>query len=184
MLFRVFNSQEERRNFNGSAFIEVQFCKLLVGTKRKKTVSLNSIKNWQNDSANRDFRRGTKRNAQGKAHDYGQQMQMRLFYKGTGISRGRFMSTAVSRVVEQHLSACLCIAKRCNAWLWTDEDKNVWCGLPGWGQSLYSWRSCGRLRASGLSEQREPDFSLTCLLAADCPAEIHPKETRRISKQK
>ena len=50
MLFHIFNSQEERRNFGGSAFIEVQFCKLPVGTKLKKIVSWRSIKNWQNDS--------------------------------------------------------------------------------------------------------------------------------------
>lgn len=50
MLFHIFNSQEERRNFGGSAFIEVQFCRLPVGTKLKKIVAVGSIKNWQNDS--------------------------------------------------------------------------------------------------------------------------------------
>lgn len=50
MLFRVFNSQEERRNFGGSAFIEIQFCKLPVRTKLKKIVSAGSINHWQNDS--------------------------------------------------------------------------------------------------------------------------------------
>ena len=35
MLFHVFNSQEERRAYGGSAFIEIQFCKL--STKRKVT---------------------------------------------------------------------------------------------------------------------------------------------------
>lgn len=50
MLFHVFNSQEERRNFGGSAFIEIQFCKLPAGTKTKKIFSLDNIKSWQNDS--------------------------------------------------------------------------------------------------------------------------------------
>ena len=50
MLFLVFNSQEERRKYGGSAFIEMQFCKLPVGTKTKKIVAVRSINNWQNDS--------------------------------------------------------------------------------------------------------------------------------------
>ena len=50
MLFHVFSSQEERRTFGGSAFIEVQFCKMPYKTKIKKIVAVNSIKNWQNDS--------------------------------------------------------------------------------------------------------------------------------------
>ena len=50
MLFHVFSSQEERRTFGGSAFIEVQYCKMPYKTKTKKIVAVNSIKNWQNDS--------------------------------------------------------------------------------------------------------------------------------------
>ena len=50
MLFHVFTSQEERRTFGASAFIEVQFCKMPYKTKIKKIVAVNSIKNWQNDS--------------------------------------------------------------------------------------------------------------------------------------
>ena len=50
MLFHIFSSQKERRNFGGSAFIEVQFCKLPADTKLKKIVATGSIKNWQNDS--------------------------------------------------------------------------------------------------------------------------------------
>ena len=50
MLFYTFNSQEERRAFGGSMFIELQFCKLPVGTKNKKIISVDSIVNWQNDS--------------------------------------------------------------------------------------------------------------------------------------
>lgn len=48
MLFHVFSSQEERRNFGGSAFIEIQFCKMPHKTKTQKLVS--SIQHWQNDS--------------------------------------------------------------------------------------------------------------------------------------
>lgn len=50
MLFHVFDSQEERRKFGGSAFIEIQFCRIPCGTKTENLVSVNSIKNWQNDS--------------------------------------------------------------------------------------------------------------------------------------
>lgn len=50
MLFHVFSSQEERRDFGGSLFIEIQFCKLSKGVKTKKIVAVNSIENWQNDS--------------------------------------------------------------------------------------------------------------------------------------
>ena len=50
MLFLVFNSQEERRKYGGSAFIEMQFCRLPVGTVTKDIVAVKSINNWQNDS--------------------------------------------------------------------------------------------------------------------------------------
>lgn len=50
MLFHVFGSQEERRNFGGSAFIEIQFCKMPDKTETKKLVAVSSIENWQNDS--------------------------------------------------------------------------------------------------------------------------------------
>lgn len=50
MLFHMFDSQEERRNFGGSAFIEMQFCKLPAGTKISELVSPSSIKHWKNDS--------------------------------------------------------------------------------------------------------------------------------------
>ena len=50
MLFHVFSSQEERRNFGGAAYIEIQFCKIPYGTKSKKLVAVNSINHWQNDS--------------------------------------------------------------------------------------------------------------------------------------
>lgn len=48
MLFYTFNSQEERSKFGGSAFIEIQFCKMKFGTKIKELVDIDSF--WQNDS--------------------------------------------------------------------------------------------------------------------------------------
>lgn len=50
MLFYTFNSQEERSNYGGSMFIEIQFCKLPVGTPIKRVVAVGSINYWQNDS--------------------------------------------------------------------------------------------------------------------------------------
>lgn len=50
MLFHTFSSQEERRNFGGSAFIEMQFCKLPSTMKIKEMVEVSRIKNWQDDS--------------------------------------------------------------------------------------------------------------------------------------
>lgn len=49
-MFHQFASQEERRSFGGSAFIELQFCKMPFGTKTKKLVSAGNIPYWQNDS--------------------------------------------------------------------------------------------------------------------------------------
>ena len=50
MYFHTFNSQEERRNHGGSAFIEIQFCRLPTGTTIQELVAVDRIKNWQNDS--------------------------------------------------------------------------------------------------------------------------------------
>ncbi|MBE6655007.1 MAG: hypothetical protein E7608_06070 [Ruminococcaceae bacterium] len=50
MLFHVFASQEERRVFGGSYFIEMQFCALPHGTLEKDIVAVDNIKNWENDS--------------------------------------------------------------------------------------------------------------------------------------
>lgn len=50
MLFLTFDSQEERRKYGGSAFIEMQFCKLPPKTKTKNIVKSKNINNWQNDS--------------------------------------------------------------------------------------------------------------------------------------
>lgn len=50
LLFLTFNSQEERRKFGGSNFIELQYCRLPPRTKIKEIVSVNAIRNWENDS--------------------------------------------------------------------------------------------------------------------------------------
>ena len=49
-MFHIFNSQEERREYGGSAFIEIQFCRLSNDTSLSEIVADNSIKNWMNDS--------------------------------------------------------------------------------------------------------------------------------------
>lgn len=50
MLFYKFSSQEERRAYGGSTFIEFQFCKLPSKTPIKTIVAVDSIENWKNDS--------------------------------------------------------------------------------------------------------------------------------------
>lgn len=48
MLFHIFNSQRERREYGGSCFIELQFCSLPKGTPIETLV--NSDVHWQDDS--------------------------------------------------------------------------------------------------------------------------------------
>lgn len=48
MLFHTFNSQEDRRKYGGSAFIEMQFCVLPAGTGIKNIVAVDKIQNWLN----------------------------------------------------------------------------------------------------------------------------------------
>lgn len=50
MLFYSFNSKEMRKKCSGSAFIEIQFCKLPAGTKTEDIVAVDRISHWQNDS--------------------------------------------------------------------------------------------------------------------------------------
>ncbi len=49
-MFHIFNSQEERREYGGSAFIEIQFCRLPRDTSLSEIVDVDSIENWMNDS--------------------------------------------------------------------------------------------------------------------------------------
>lgn len=48
MLFHIFNSQQERREYGGSCFIELQFCRLPMETPIKELV--NNDVHWQDDS--------------------------------------------------------------------------------------------------------------------------------------
>ncbi len=48
--FHSFESTEERREFGGSGFIELQYCKLKPSASIKKVLSLRSISYWQSDS--------------------------------------------------------------------------------------------------------------------------------------
>lgn len=50
MLFHIFNNQDERREFGGSDFLELQFCQLKRGTSIKKIVDTDTITCWLNDS--------------------------------------------------------------------------------------------------------------------------------------
>lgn len=50
MLFYTFSSQEERRKFGGSNFIEIQYCRFTEGTEIQKLVSVDAIERWKNDS--------------------------------------------------------------------------------------------------------------------------------------
>ena len=50
MLFHAFSSQEERRRFGGSCFVELQFCRMPPGTPVKRLVDVDSICNWMDDS--------------------------------------------------------------------------------------------------------------------------------------
>ena len=49
-IFYSFKSKEERRVVGGSAFIEIQYCKLKPRASIQKKVSLHAIDNWQDDS--------------------------------------------------------------------------------------------------------------------------------------
>lgn len=50
MMFRIFHSQEERRKFGGSAFVEIQFCKMKPEGDLKKIVAVSNLNHWQDDS--------------------------------------------------------------------------------------------------------------------------------------
>ena len=50
MLLLTFPSQEERRKFGGSAFLEIQFCRMPKEPPIKEIVAVENIKSCQNDS--------------------------------------------------------------------------------------------------------------------------------------
>lgn len=49
-MFHTFSSQEERGEWNGSDFLEIQFCSMPKGTAVEKIVAVDSISHWLNDS--------------------------------------------------------------------------------------------------------------------------------------
>ena len=49
-MFYSFATQEERRAFNGSDFLELQFCRMPPGTDIEVLVAVDSITDWLNDS--------------------------------------------------------------------------------------------------------------------------------------
>ena len=50
MLFYTFHSQDERRKFGGSAFIEMQLCKMGPEAEITQLTAVSNIDHWQNDS--------------------------------------------------------------------------------------------------------------------------------------
>ena len=50
MRFISFSSQDERRKFGGSDFIEFQYCKLKQGAEIKEIVSVETVEHWKDDS--------------------------------------------------------------------------------------------------------------------------------------
>jgi hypothetical protein len=49
-LFKSFKTQDERREYAGSALIEIQFCKLPEDILIEEIVSVDAIEHWKNDS--------------------------------------------------------------------------------------------------------------------------------------
>lgn len=49
-MFYTFSSLEERREFNGSDFFEIQFCRLPKKTEIEIIVAVDSISHWLDDS--------------------------------------------------------------------------------------------------------------------------------------
>lgn len=49
-MFYTFSSQQERQKEGGTAFVEIQYCRLPRGSDIKTLVSVDSICNWRDDS--------------------------------------------------------------------------------------------------------------------------------------
>lgn len=49
-MFHTFCSQEERKNFGGSDFLEMQFCRMPPNTEIERMVAADRIKHWCQDS--------------------------------------------------------------------------------------------------------------------------------------
>ncbi len=50
MKFYTFNSQEERRSFGGSYFIEIQYCRSDKNSRLAEIISVDSFEPWKDDS--------------------------------------------------------------------------------------------------------------------------------------
>lgn len=49
-MFHKFNSQEERKKYGGTSYIEIQYCELKPSFKINEIVSVNHIKHWNDKS--------------------------------------------------------------------------------------------------------------------------------------
>lgn len=49
-MFLAFPSQNERRMYGGSAFVEFQFCRMPLNAKIKAITAVNNITHWMDDS--------------------------------------------------------------------------------------------------------------------------------------
>ncbi len=54
-MFLKFHTAEERRRYGGSAFVEIQYCRLKQGTSIQKIISVDSISAWDISSIYIDF---------------------------------------------------------------------------------------------------------------------------------
>lgn len=50
VLFHTFRNQDERRDYGGSSFIEMQFCRLPIGTPLRTLIAVDSITDWWDGS--------------------------------------------------------------------------------------------------------------------------------------
>lgn len=50
MLLHTFKTQEERKRYGGSAFLEIQFCDMPPRTSVKRLVDARHVRNWKDDS--------------------------------------------------------------------------------------------------------------------------------------
>ena len=49
-MFQVFQNQNDRRNFGGSAFLEFQYCKMKFVSKIEDLVSVDNVEFWKDNS--------------------------------------------------------------------------------------------------------------------------------------
>lgn len=49
-MFHVFKNQNDRRNISGSAFLELQYCKMKLESKIEELVSVDNVEFWKDNS--------------------------------------------------------------------------------------------------------------------------------------